>query len=72
MARLKLLVGLRERVRVRAGARDCITFFFTKGGNFVLAKVCWGLITVRCPDLRCPLLGGSKCITSIQKSSGGK
>ena len=30
------------------------------GGNFVLAKVRRGLISVRCSELRgCPLLGGS-------------
>ena len=32
------------------------------GGNFVLAKVRWGLISVRCLEYveRCPLLGGSR------------
>ena len=43
------------------------------GGNFVLAKVRRGLISVRCSELRgCPLLGGSKCISSMVKSIGGK
>ena len=32
------------------------------GGNFVLGKVCWGMISVRCLEYveRCPLLGGSR------------
>ena len=42
------------------------------GGNFVLTKVRRGLISVRCSELRCPLLGGSKCISSMVKSIGGK
>ena len=32
----------------------------------------WGLISVRCLELRCPLLGGLKCISSMVKSIGGK
>ena len=43
------------------------------GGNFVLAKVRLG--TDQCPLFgveRYPLLGGSKCISSMVKSIGGK
>ena len=41
------------------------------GGNFVLAKVCWGLTSVRCSELsRCQLLGSSKCICSVVNQSG--
>ena len=38
------------------------------GGNFVLAKVRLGLISVRCTELRCPVLGSSKGIRSIVKA----
>ena len=42
------------------------------GGNFVLNKVCRGL---QCPLFgveRCLFPGGSKCISSVIKSIGGK
>ena len=43
-------------------------------GNFVLAKVCWELISVCCSELRarCLLLGGSKSISSMLKLIVGK
>ena len=49
-----------------------VTLLSIFGGNFVLAKVHWGLISVRLSELRCLLLGGSKCISFMVKSIGCK
>ena len=43
------------------------------GGNFVLAKVCLGSsVSVVYEVEECPLLRGSKCISSIVQSIGCK
>ena len=54
-------------IKLLAGVVSLSTF----GGNFVLAKVQrLGLISV-C-FMECPLLRGSKCISFVVKSIGGK
>ena len=49
-----------------------VTLLSVFGGNFVLAKVRRGLISVRCSELRGVRFSDSKCISSMVKSIGGK